>query len=179
MLRAGADVNYQNEDGYTPLIVAALNDHAGIVGSILSTSSADLELQARDGLTPMLAALKAFRVAKRAASPVVMLALVDAGADTEVKDADGVTPLMAAVRWGRTDLVDHLLSNGADVDAKDDEGNTALHVAAQFGSIDIASGLLLERNASPNERNHQGLEPWRIAEIYGHPDQARSPDARL
>ena len=90
VLRAGADVNYANAYGETPLMFAAMNNHADVV-RVLLLAGAELEARDAAGWTPLMFAI--------AESPYVSVveALLAAGADVHADANDqGVSPLSLA-----------------------------------------------------------------------------------
>ena len=71
------------EDGLTPLHVAAWNNTNSAVVTTLLEAGAALEARTRAGLTPLHVA------ARRNANPSVVITLLDAGADPKAKTANG------------------------------------------------------------------------------------------
>jgi len=92
LLRAGASVNLPDEDGVTPLMLAAQVGDEGLVEMLLERG-ADVNLADREGATPMFDAVGCNRAG-------VVSKLLAAGARTDLVDCDGETPLMIAQRRG-------------------------------------------------------------------------------
>ncbi|KAH9363168.1 hypothetical protein HPB48_011864 [Haemaphysalis longicornis] len=72
-------------------------------------------------------------------------------------------------RFGRRDVVEHLLENGANVHAKDDGGLIPLHNACSFGHAEVVQ-LLLKHGADPNARDNWNYTPLHEAAIKGKVD---------
>lgn len=76
-------------------------------------------------------------------------------------DMVGRTPLIEAAassEFGKSDIVDYLLSKGANVHATDSIGRTALHEAAQMGNV-LAVRSLLRNGANVDQTTKNGLTP--------------------
>ena len=90
-LDAGADVNAQDQSGYSPLhYAAAFNSNPAVVKTLLKAGA---DLQAKDhewGATPLHWGAWASK------NPSVIAALLENGADPNVQDKGGGTPLHAA-----------------------------------------------------------------------------------
>lgn len=81
LITAGADLNIQNEEGWTPLHIAALHNNTEIV-SMLVTAGAHLNVQNESGLTPLI-------VAASNNNKEVVQILIFAGADLDLVDNYG------------------------------------------------------------------------------------------
>ena len=105
-LAAGTDVNAQNEDGWTPLYIAARKGHKEVAG-LLITKGADVN--AKNGLdqTPLHGAARFFH------KGIVEL-LIANGADVNAKEYGDETPLDYAKIYNapETEIVDLLRKHG-------------------------------------------------------------------
>ena len=101
LLEAKANVESTDQDGFTPLTVAAYNGHPEVV-KLLLEAKANVESKNRDGWTPLAAA------ASNGHSEVVKL-LLEAKANFESKDRSGWTPLNWAASSCHIDVVKLLL----------------------------------------------------------------------
>ncbi|KAF6040293.1 TNKS2 [Bugula neritina] len=72
-------------------------------------------------------------------------------------------------RFGRKDVVDHLVECGADVHARDDGGLIPLHNACSFGHAEVVH-LLLSQGADANSRDNWNYTPLHEAAIKGKLD---------
>lgn len=160
LLERGADI--EQKGGvvyYTPLILAAINDHESIVRLLLS-NGADVKATTMWDET-------ALHWASWAGHEAVSIVLLENGAPTEDLGSDDQTPLVEAVREGHEGLARILLENGANVDAYNMNHDTPLHIAAQKGFLGIAS-LLLSHKAQINLISNTDTTPIQRAAIMGH-----------
>ena len=89
LIQGGADVNAKNEDGLTPLMLAAQYNSNPKALRALIGAGADVNAKNKDGVTPLM-------FAAIMNTPEVLKVLLEAGADVNAKNKDGWTPLMAA-----------------------------------------------------------------------------------
>lgn len=135
LLRKGADVNKDNEDGTTPLGWAVQEGHWDIIQLLLSYG-ADINAMDEHGQTSL------YQAAADGNRELVEY-LLDNGADIDLS-GDGMTPLIIASCYfdsNQLETVKLLVERGADIHAKDNEGQTALFYAEEYGIDDIASFL--------------------------------------
>lgn len=117
LLEQGADINAQNKNGQTALILASYykyNNSEEIL-SLLLSSNPTIDLQDNSGRT-------ALSWATGAGKMVAIRHLLSANANINLQDSDGATPLMWASLMGQKDAFLYLLENGADVNIKDKNG---------------------------------------------------------
>ena len=132
------DIDYPDEDGRTPLLLAALHDRADAARFLLARG-ADAEAVGRwpgppDG--PLATAAALGHVA-------TMDVLLEGGASANAATGpDGRTPLIAAAEAGSSEAVALLLSVGAAVDARRADGATAACAAAAGGHGDVLRRLI-------------------------------------
>ncbi len=123
------DVNFQDEKGRTPLIIAVQTQDMDKLRTILDLRAAgisDYDLNAKDskGQTALHYAVAAPRPEKS------VRMLLKYGAALDEKDLNGKTPLMEAARLGKTEAVKILYDAGADKTLEDNSGRTAAIFAA-------------------------------------------------
>ena len=107
LVSAGADVNYQHSDGFSPLSMASLKGHIDCV-KLLIHGGAEVEARNNQGATPL------HRAAKNGHTEVVEF-LIEQHADVNACLNDGSSCLWEAAFHGHTDVVRALVSAGADV----------------------------------------------------------------
>ena len=163
-------LNAPNNDGQTPLHVAAKNGHKEIVGLLLEKGA---EVNARDRFqgTPLHWAV--FYGHKEVAE----LLLVK-GAAVNTKERKGWTPLHYAAWKGYKDLAELLIANDADVNAQQEEGMTPLHEAALSGKKDMAK-LLARKGAKSELKDNKGYTPYQYALAQTTPKLSKPPTAAL
>jgi len=112
-------INAKNNDGWTPLHIAAANGKDDMAEMLLD-HGADVNAKDNGGATPLL-------YAAMYGQKEVAQVLLDHGADVNAKTVGGMTPLHYAAMRGYTDLAELLLTHGADVNARDSSfGDTPL-----------------------------------------------------
>ena len=157
LLDGGADPNLPDtRSGSTPLREAAAFGKSETVDRLLA-GGADPLRPDKDGFTPLHEAARH--------SSALTQRLLQAGASPHARSRTGSTPLHVAAEYGAATNMDRLLEAGADLNAQDDAGNTALHYLAE-GRVSGAGRLtsaLLERGASPDIKNNDGLTPLEAA----------------
>ena len=104
----GADIEAQNDDGLTALILAA-QDGKFVVVKYLVEQGCHLETKSLIGWTALMSAISHTEVARF---------LVDRGAQLNVQDEDGWTALELASRGGNFGTVVLLCEAGADLTLK-------------------------------------------------------------
>jgi TonB family protein len=133
LLDAGAEINAVSSEGWTALLLTALQGQAPTAAELLARG-ADFNLTFGGGFTALMVA------AARGHAEVVD-ALLAGGMDIEATLSDGRTSLMAAAEGGHSDVVLTLLAHGADVNAAANGGSTAASSALRNGHLETAKEL--------------------------------------
>lgn len=138
------DINIKNQNGETPLHIAAENDNIEGV-RILLNAEADVEAQDRKGATPLFhaASVRFERQSKRG----ILNLLIERGAKVNARNTALGTPLITAASKGLEGTVESLLEAGAEIDAQNKDGQTALHAAivGSYSSYDGAQSRILKK----------------------------------
>ncbi len=167
LLNQGSDPSEGNDFGYTPLILAALNNHHHLIRRYLARGD-DATVRDVDGETALslaiekrheesVAVLREFHVeegdysaldpeaamlkAAEEGSIGSILNLRDAGVPINCCDGAGNSALMIAVRAGHQGVVRSLYHLGADINHLNRAGETALALAKASDSSDIVNTL--------------------------------------
>ena len=130
-----AGVNKLNDDGESPLILAARRSNL-MIAELLLAAGAKPDCADADGVLPL-------HIAAGRGDLFVGKALLKAGAGIDAKASDGQTPLIAAARNGKNDFTAMLLEMGADVNGVDNEQHSALYYASEAGYTEIVEQLLI------------------------------------
>ena len=159
LLQNGADINEQNSDGRTALNNASFAHHTEIVQILLKNKNINVNLQNIGGWSPF------YRACLDDSYGSALLMIQDPRVDINMAENNGWSPLMRACYWGRTKIVQLLLSFGRKIDIHKKStrdlltiksGSTALDVAKQRNKTDVVQLLEYYRN---NPKETQKL--WR------------------
>ncbi|KAK6024357.1 putative septum site-determining protein MinC [Ostertagia ostertagi] len=143
LLESGANVDFPDsahvnlideEDGLTPLIVAAGRGFTAVVERLLA---ADAQVNACDkfGSTALIWA------ARKGHLPIVQM-LLNAGAEVDAVGMWSSTALMLATKGNYLSVVDLILTREPNVNVVDQNGLSALGIAAREGYADICESLI-------------------------------------
>lgn len=163
LINLGAVIDEINEEGQTPLHIAALYGKPANL-KLLIDNGANIEARDGRGRTPAL--FMSFEEQRKDCLRV----LIKHGADVNLADHEGRTPLyLAAGDETMEDFVPELLEAGAAVDVAVDDGYAPLHQAAYF-KCTKAIKALVEYGANTEAMNSEGETPRMIAERGGLSD---------
>ncbi len=131
LLDFGADINWTDELGSSPLLNACFYQQKEIVAELLRRGADIKQISFYGGVLSSVTDTRLLKL------------LITAGADVNERSfADGEeTPLFFACLGGRLDIAEILLESGADIDAKNDMGRTALWEVCLANDEDTAEKL--------------------------------------
>ncbi|XP_071447160.1 transient receptor potential cation channel subfamily A member 1-like [Hetaerina americana] len=170
LTKEGADVNAEDKDGRSALLLAASRAAWRTVHSLISLG-ADVSLQDNNQRNALhLVVLNGGRLEefadhlKKSKSEECLRLLLNE------KDNTGCTPLHYASRGGQIRSLKNLIHLGACVNLKNNNNESALHFAARYGRYNIACQLLDSDKGTfiINECDGEGLTPLHIASQEGH-----------
>lgn len=140
LIRDGANIDEQDENGETALFAAALNGDAKIIDQLM-IAGADAAIRNNRGMTALHAAAAGGDA--EAVSVLVGGAKLSARIDIDDHANElGVTALIVAVEEDEGDIVAHLVGLGADKEIAALDGYTALTRAGRSGLDQIVTILL-------------------------------------
>lgn len=165
LLCRGADPSLCDNQGQTPLTLAARQGHVGVVQIMLdwiqdqesNTARTLLEHADSEGWT-------ALRSASWGGHNEAVKMLLEAGAEVDGCDPDGRTALRAAAWGGHEEILLTLLGHGAKVDSMDHEGRTPLIAAAYMGHKEAVE-ILLDAGAEVNLADGDGRTALSVASL--------------
>lgn len=144
-------LNMQDENGYTPLHIAAEQGYAELVEFLLGTHGIQTNLRTANGET----AVQLARISRDETGDPTSLRLLRSGRTT----------LHHATNAGRLDEMHHILRN-SNVDmlnATDRFGNTALHLAARNGDLNAVRVLTGRSGIDLRARNYNQQTAFQLA----------------
>eukprot|EP01119_Soliformovum_irregulare_P009826 TRINITY_DN2367_c0_g1_i2.p1 TRINITY_DN2367_c0_g1~~TRINITY_DN2367_c0_g1_i2.p1 ORF type:complete len:894 (+),score=334.19 TRINITY_DN2367_c0_g1_i2:3904-6585(+) len=200
-LEIGADINVQNENGWTPLHAASDQGHEHVVRKLVE-SGCTINILNENGVSPLYLAVARGRRAiakylvEKGANvnlsakggwtpihiacfnefPKLVLFLLDQGASPSVPCAElkNYSPLHILIAVGSNaplDLIKLLIERDALLNAKSDTGGTPLHLAAFYGNMDVAE-ILVDAGAPMYAKNSKDRTPAEEASYFGHKEVA-------
>lgn len=193
----GSDFNATDNEGLTPVYIAAQNGHSHIIEELQKAGAnvsqknkaniSPLQIAAQMGQAQAMEALfragatdsvtdngrTAAHFAAIAGHVNIIKVLQDAGCNLELATNDGYTPLFFAVQKGHAPFVKALAEAGCNLDTTLKDGVTPLFIAAQNGHTDIVKTLLMHKAKSdiPFITTTDNLN--RFAEMHGNDVKAR------
>ena len=158
LLAHSYDVNCRDDDGMTPLLLAAGFKHENILRLLLERG-AHPRVRCCKGKTTLhwLTMNSSTHITEN-----LIDLLLRNRPPFEVADSNGKTPLMAACTSGDLLLAERLIRHGADLHATPISGLTALHCAAYNGRAPMIS-ILLDYGAELEVKSCQGVTPLHSA----------------
>lgn len=160
LLKSGADANWRDQSGRTPLFDAAERGGAKMVALLLTAGAHTDATNAADETA-------LHRAAHKNDDPLVAELLMNARADVDARAHDGDTPLLKALRQGRGAVAAALLEAGADPNARDGLGRTALHWAAAHCGPALARAVM-DSGATLDATAKDGATALHFASRYGN-----------
>lgn len=141
LLKENVNPNFVDEEGYSPLHRAVLNNNLDVVNVLLSYKDIDTEIK-----LPYEASVDDWYLG-------------------------GATPLLVASYTGNADIVNALIEAGSDIRAKDDiDGATTIHIASANGNNEVINILLNKDNILINETDSMKDTPLHWASIKNQTD---------
>uniref|UniRef100_A0A8C2RPT2 Protein phosphatase 1 regulatory subunit n=1 Tax=Capra hircus TaxID=9925 RepID=A0A8C2RPT2_CAPHI len=182
LVEQGATVNQADNEGWTPLHVAAscgyldiaryLLSHGANIAAVNSDGDLPLDLAESDAMEALLKAEIARRgvdveAAKRAEEELLLhdtRCWLNGGAMPEARHPrTGASALHVAAAKGYIEVMRLLLQAGYDPELRDGDGWTPLHAAAHWG-VEDACRLLAEHGGGMDSLTHAGQRPCDLAD---------------
>ncbi len=159
IIEQGANLNTEDEEGNTALILAAENNQFPLVRALLK-SGCTVNSQGKEGKS-------ALHWVAQSGYIDLVLKLIEAEAGLDVPDNEGNTALIIAAQNKHQVVVKELISHGADVNKPNKSGRTALHWVAYEGVLPTVK-LLLKHGAKTNLTDSSGDTPLTLAACRFH-----------
>ena len=154
LLEVGVDVNIENKDEDTALIMAVARRHSRIVDLLLEVENIEVNHQNKWGDTALMASIY-----DEGDQPIVKRLLKVDGIDVNLQDKSGNTALMLVVseEYEDIDIVDRLLEvKEIEVNLQNQVGRTALMLATFQGNDTMVDRLLEVKEIDVNLQNKLG-----------------------
>ena len=159
LLKKHVDINVDDKNGVTALMLASGNGHTQVI-ELLLKKHPDINLQAKNGVTAlMLASLNGH-------IQIVDLLLKE-HANINTQEEDGWTALMLVSQKGYHQVVELLLKEHADINLQAKNGLAALMLASDNGHLKIVE-LLLKHHVDVNIQNEDGWTALMLATLNCH-----------
>lgn len=139
LLEKGVNVDFGEEDGATPLWLAAQQGYTNILNLFLSKGANPNVKSVKNSRSPLHQAAQNGHLN-------AIVTLLRHGAIPDLVEEDGWSPLLLACQQGHIDIVSALLDSGAEINLQEKDGATGLWLAAQQGHTAVVK-LLLDRGA--------------------------------
>lgn len=178
LIDLGINLNSVNNQGLSPLMIAAMQNDKEMVELLLGGNASPL-IKTADGSTAFTMATSSGRkvVALIIAEGAVLHAMASAqhgevldylkkGAYVDIRNGAGYTPLIFAASVGNLTAVEEITKMGADCNRVENDGWSALHFAAAGGYESIVK-VLLKANAAPGIVTNDGRTARSMAEVAG------------
>ena len=161
LLNKGADVNAQEREGHSGLLIAVSRNHPEVVKLLLCQDDIQVDLKNDKGTTPLKEA--AFR-----GYLDILVLLLNKGADVNAQSNKGFSSLHNSVEGNHPDVAELLLDrDGIRVDLQENSfGDSPLHLAAKNGNVVITRLLVEKGNASTHLKNWAGRTPLQVAQRF-------------
>lgn len=153
LIQANKNVDAQDDQGYTALLICVLTGYMGGVQRLVS-AGADVNLAASSGVTPLHSSVSKGHIE-------ILEYLLKHDASVYATDRYRQTPLFRAASTGSALGVKLLLNHDAKVNATDSTNSTPLHFAIENQHGDIAV-MLLRHGADPEIVNQDGKKAERM-----------------
>jgi uncharacterized protein len=162
LLKAGANPSVANNDGATPMLLAAINGNAAMLERLIQAGANPNAPVTSEGNTPLM-------LASRTGKIDAVKVLLDHGANVNAKEKWGdTTALMWAVAEKHSDITRLLVGHGADINAK-----TKFVPNTTGRGFEGASPISAPTNQPPQEQSGGLLTPLLFAAREGDLESAR------
>ena len=158
LIAAGADVNYENRNNYTPLVTAVLNNYDKNIVSFLARAGADIHKRHDIGVNP--SDYSHTESTEVYGNSIIHIFL-------RLRGISDHCPNNVSIDTHQADNLKHLISLGADINASNNLGQTPLMYATSE-----PLSLLCELGAEVNAADHFGHTALMLK--AGFPDPLRA-----
>ena len=160
LIQAGVDVNVQDENAMTALMIASQVGHGHLIKE-LKGAGVNLNIQNLHGDTALILATKQNNT-------ICVQQLTEFGSNVNIQGENGQTALMHAVKRKNMDCVQALIGADANLNIQNDNGQTALMIAIteSFEAVN----MLIKADADVNLTCRKGQTALAVAAASGKMD---------
>lgn len=159
LIKAGVEIDTINNQGYTALAIAILENQPVMVEYLIQTG-ANLNRQDDHGDTMLIQAVIN-------GDTSMTKALIKTGANLDLQSKYGDNALIWAAHKGHTSIANSLIQAGANLNLQNQYGNTAL-IGATFKDHPAIANSLIQAGANLNLQNKDGNTALICAAYEGH-----------
>lgn len=133
----GADLAQADENGWSPILLAASQGHLAVVRYLVEINGADVRAKNRTKVNCLM-------LAAGAGNLEICQYLLDRGANVDAKSNHGTSALMYAAGSGNVEVAKLLVERGANTQIKDNFSNNALVYAGNGLMVEYLTSLGLQ-----------------------------------
>jgi len=159
-IKSGGDINVSNNQGLTPLHVAAKKGNLIVLKALLERGANVNKKAGSLTMTPI-------QLASFNDNAAITLFLIEKGAHIDTNDNQGRTALKIASKLGNNNVVKALLKGGAKINKMQNLSSTALIEAVSGQQLETVNLLILS-GANINATDEKGNTPLIIAAYKGN-----------
>ena len=143
------NVNVRDKDGWTPLLLACVNNKIDIVKELLNHSQLDINIQDNGGYTALM-----WSIDPAVDIDITNILISHPNLDINLQNKIGFTALLCACQYNSIiEKVNILLQHPKiDINLKTIDNYTALSLSSVLKKVDIVK-LLLQKNAIPTDKD--------------------------
>ncbi|XP_046555562.1 serine/threonine-protein phosphatase 6 regulatory ankyrin repeat subunit A-like [Haliotis rubra] len=149
------DITVPGEDGFTPLMMAALSGKKEAYDLLVTRGAGKSSLTSTDD--------NVLHAACQGGNLAIVKEVVDSF-DINCRGKNGQTPLMRAVCGGHIAVYKYLVSRDADLTLVDKDGRTLLHLASRHGQLVMLKHII--DGSDVNTKDNMGLTPAMTAVLH-------------
>lgn len=198
LLEIGANPNYTNTLGFSPLHLAVRKNDLELT-SLIIDNGADINIKGKYGEAPIFDAVfenngkmiealiingtpvdvvntnkqtPLMRAVEYKSRQEALKVLLQYGADVNLADAFGKNCLIRAIEHQNNAMMDVLIKAGTNLNAQDNKNMTAVHHACKMGNRE-ALRILISKGADVFAKDIRGLMAQYVARKHNHPECAQ------
>lgn len=143
-----SNLNFFNEDGYSPILLAAQNGNLNIIKEFVKKGADINQVLGRNYTTPLIKTIKF-------GNDESAIYLVENGAKIDIKDGEGKDALDYAIEENNNELIKYLLVKSNRLNYADTFGKSVLMKAIETDNIELVE-YLLAKDLNTNLKDSKG-----------------------